>query len=102
MIMAKQLTVISGNGPAEGRKVLLPEEKFKHFRNVTGVVLQEAEDAWAELWRELQGGIVDGVMILPEAEKGFTPKCGWPELLEKMWVLKHKLDYARRYCDGTM
>ena len=100
--MTRQLTVISGNGPAEGRKVLAPEEKLKHFRNVTGVVLQDAQDTWTELWRELQGEVVDGVMILPDAEKGFKPKCGWPELLEKMWLLKHKLDYAKRFCDGTM
>jgi hypothetical protein len=99
--MAKQLTVISKNGPPEGRKVLLPEEKFKHLRNITGVVLQDAQNSWAELWCELQGEVVDGVMILPDAEKGFKPKCGWPEFLEKMWILKHKLDYAKRFCDGT-
>jgi hypothetical protein len=100
--MANQLTVISRNGPAEGRKVLLPKEKFKHFRNVTGAVLQDAQDIWADLWNELQGEVVDGVMILPDAEKGFKPKCGWPEFLEKMWLLKHKLDYANRFCDGEM
>lgn len=100
--MAKQLTVITGGKPGEERKVLLPEEKFKHFRNVAGVVLQDAQDTWTELWDQLQGEVVDGVMILPDAENGFKPKCGWAEFLEKMWLLKHKLDYARRFCDGRM
>jgi hypothetical protein len=39
-------------------------------------------------------------MVTPEAEKGFRPKCGWPEFLEKMWVLRHYLDYAKRYSEG--
>ncbi|ABK18939.1 hypothetical protein Sfum_3266 [Syntrophobacter fumaroxidans MPOB] len=101
MIMTKQLTVVSGRKPGKGRKVLLPAEKFKHHRKVTGVVLQGAQDAWAELWQELQGTVTDGVMILPEAEKGFKPKCGWPEFLEKMWLLKHQIDYAKRFSEGT-
>lgn len=100
--MTRQLTVISGSKPGEGRKVLLPEEKFRHFRNVTGIVLQDAQDTWADLWNELQGEVVDGVVILPDAEKGFKPQCGWPEFLEKMWILKHKLDYARQFCEGKM
>ncbi|MGV8074644.1 MAG: hypothetical protein AB2L11_08830 [Syntrophobacteraceae bacterium] len=99
--MAKQLTLISGNKPGEGRKVLLPEEKLKHFKNATGVVLQNAQDTWAELWNELQGKVVDGVMILPNAEKGFKPQCGWPEFLEKMWILKHQLDYAKNFVESA-
>ena len=97
--MAKQLTVISGNKASEGRTVLLPEEKFNHFRNVVGVVLQDAQDTWGELWRELQGQVVDGVMVLPDAEKTFRPSCGWPEFLERMWLLKHRIDYARRFSE---
>lgn len=75
---------------------------MKHFRSVAGVVLQDAQDTWAELWKELQGKVTDGVMILPQAEGGFNPDCGWPEFLEKMWRLKHYLDYARRFSTGEV
>lgn len=100
--MAVQLTVISGSNPGDGRTILRPDEKFKHFRNVTGSVLQDAQNTWAELWRELQGEVVDGVMVLPEADKGFKPKCGWPEFLERMWILKRQLDYAQRFSEGVV
>jgi hypothetical protein len=30
--------------------------------------------------------------------KGFVPPCGWPELLEKLWQLKHYLDSIERIC----
>lgn len=99
--MANQLTVISGRKAGEERKIPLPEEKFKHFRNVVGVVLQDAQNTWGDLWNELQGEVVDGVLVLPESGKALKPRCGWPEFLEKMWILKHQLDYAKRFSDGT-
>lgn len=99
--MRKELAVVSGKKRAKEPKILRPEEKFEHHRKVAGVVLEGAQETWAELWRELQGAFV-GVMVLPEADKGFKPVCGWPEFLEKMWLLKHQIDYARRFSDGTM
>ncbi len=98
--MARQLTVISTDSPDEQRTVLLPEGKFKHFRNILGVVLEDAQDTWAELWEEVEGVVTPGGMVLPNAEKGFQPECGWPEFLEKMWLLKHYLDYARRFSEN--
>ncbi|HBD07935.1 MAG TPA: hypothetical protein DCZ69_06705 [Syntrophobacteraceae bacterium] len=100
MSMATQLTVISCDKPDPDRKVLLPEGKFKHFQNILGVVLRDAQDTWADLWEELQDQVTDGVMVLPSAEEGFRPQCGWPEFLEKMWLLKHYIDHARRFSEG--
>jgi len=100
--MPRQLTVISGTKPAEHYEVLSPEEKARHFRNVIGVVLQDAEDVWSELWMELHGKVTDGTLILPEAERGFKPECGWPEFLEKLWLLKHYLDYAKKFSAGEV
>jgi len=100
--MSRQLTVVSSTKPPEHYEVLSPEEKMMNFRNVAGVVLQDAEDVWSELWSELQGTVIDGIMILPEAEKSCGPQCGWPEFLEKMWRLKHYLDYAKRFSTGEM
>jgi hypothetical protein len=37
-------------------------------------------------------------MVTAEMQKGFVPACGWPEFLEKMWLLKHYLDSVGRIC----
>ncbi len=76
-----------------------PETELRHFRNVSSSLLREALDRWAELWEELQGQVTAGMMVLPEAQRGFKPQCGWPEFLEKMWQLKFYLDSAKRFCD---
>jgi len=71
-----------------------------HFRNVTGSVVQDAQDTWGEIWDQLQGSLTHGIMIMPEVEKNFQSECGWPEFCEKLWLLKHYLDHAKRFCDG--
>jgi hypothetical protein len=100
--MPGQFRVLSGQAKTEEHthRVVLPEEKLRHFRNVSGSVLQDAQDAWGDIWNQLQGSVTHGFMVRPEAEKGFIPECGWPEFLEKMWELKHYLDYAKRFCEG--
>ncbi len=75
------------------------EKELRHIRNVNSSLLQGALEKWAELWAEFQDGVVAGVMVLPEAQKGFKPRCGWPEFLEKMWQLKYYLDSAKRFCE---
>lgn len=77
----------------------LPARELQHFKNVTGSVMQDALNVWAELWGELQGSVTCGVMVLPEAENGFKPSCGWPEFLEKMWLLKHYLDFTKKFSE---
>ena len=76
-----------------------PEEKLRNLRNVTNSVMREALNVWAELWEQFQGSVVGGVLVLPQAKKGWKPECGWPEFLEKMWILRSKLDCARRLTD---
>jgi hypothetical protein len=73
-----------------------PATELPHFRNVVGSVMQDALKVWAELWAQLEGRVVSSVAVLPEAKKGFEPSCGWPELLEKMCVIRHYLDFTRR------
>jgi hypothetical protein len=75
----------------------LPATELQHFKNVVGNVTQDALKVWAELWGQLEGRVVSGVAVLPEAKKGFEPSCGWPEFLEKMWVLRHYLDFTKRF-----
>lgn len=96
--MSREFKVISGGGQAERTlRVLTPEEKIRHFQNVTEAVLDDALGTWTEIWREFQGTVTDAYLVLPEAEKGFKPECGWSEFLEKVWLLKHYIDYAREY-----
>jgi hypothetical protein len=75
------------------------ETQLRHFRKVHGSLLREALDKWAELWGEFQKQVSCGTMVLPEAEHGFKPQCGWPEFLERMWQLKLYLDCAKRLCE---
>jgi hypothetical protein len=67
--------------------------ELKHFQNVTSSVVQDALNVWADIWGELEGDVACGVAVTLEDEKGFTPSCGWPEFLEKMWVLRQNLDF---------
>lgn len=78
-----------------------PARELQHFKNVTSNVMQDALNVWADLWGELQSSVTCGVMVLPEAEDGFKPSCGWPEFLEKMWLLRHYMDFARRFSKGN-
>lgn len=77
-----------------------PEKRLIHFRNVTASVMRDALDVWADMWEEMKGCATGGGMVLPEAEKGFRPERGWPEFLEKMWLLKHYLDYTKKLSEG--
>lgn len=100
--MGKQLTVISGNKDRRAYRFPVPDEGLRNFRAVMSLVLNDAQKTWGEIWKEFQGHVTDGILVLPEAEKGFRPPCGWPEFLEKLWLLKHYLDYAKRYSDGDV
>ena len=101
--MPGQLRVLPGgldSGEETMHDLSPAEKKLLHLRNVSGSVLQDALDTWGEIWDQLQGTVTYGVMVVPEVHNNFEPECGWPEFLEKMWQLKHYLDYAKRFCDG--
>lgn len=100
--MPRQFKILSGQAKTEEQtyKALLPEERLRHFRNVSSSILQDAQDTWGDIWDQFQGSVTHGIMVTPKAEQGFIPECGWPEFLEKMWTLKHHLDYAKRFCEG--
>lgn len=75
-----------------------PPNALKSFRYVVGAVNEDALRTWAELWAELKEGVTPSGLVLPQTQAGFTPSCGWPEFLEKFWLLKHYLDYTHRLC----
>ncbi len=78
-----------------------PERALKNLRYVVASVNEEALTVWADLWNELRQSVTPGGFVLPEMAKGFVPPCGWPEFLEKFWLLKHYLDYVHRFCDAS-
>ncbi len=80
-------------------QILSPEAKLWHFKNVNRGVMQDALSAWEDLWADLQDSVTCGVMVLPEAKKGYKPSCGWPEFLEKMWLVRHYLDFSKKFCE---
>ena len=75
-----------------------PLVELEHLLKVAGSVAQDSNRAWAEIWGELKHCATPGGMIVPEAKNGFVPSCGWPEILEKFWELKHYLDCIQRIC----
>jgi hypothetical protein len=74
------------------------DRALRNFRYVVASVNDSASAVWAELWKELQGSVASNGMVTPGMEDGFKPACGWPEFLEKLWLLKHYLDYIHRFC----
>ncbi len=101
--MSKDFKVLPGGlGEVRGPdNDVLMEDQRRHFRNVCGSLLQDALDEWGEVWDQFQGSLTHGAMIVPEMEKNFVPECGWPEFLERLWLLRHYIDHAKRFCEGT-
>ncbi|HUT54019.1 MAG TPA: hypothetical protein VM658_11570 [bacterium] len=95
-----ELTVIAGGDIERNSTEVSPETRLRHLLHVTSSMLGNAQGVWTELYSEFEGSVVNGAMVKEEAKKGFTPRCGWPEFLEKMWLLQHYLEHARRICEG--
>lgn len=87
--------------PAQPPTVLpfTPLVELEHLLKVAGSVSQDANQIWAEMWAEFRRVVTSSGMIVPEAAEGFVPACGWPEFLEKFWLLKHYLDSIQRICE---
>jgi len=76
------------------QRAQFPEE-LRDFKHVTNGLIQDAITVWDELWAELDG--TDESATLVKLEAGFEPSCGWTEYLQKMWTLRHTLNFAKRY-----
>jgi hypothetical protein len=96
MSQGMRLVRFEGDESKTLAQVSPPQVELAHFRNVTGNVVQDALNAWSDIWGELEGNVACGVAVTPEDGKGFTPSCGWPAFLEKMWVLRQNLDFLSR------
>jgi len=105
-----KLTEFYGAEPQTAAPPPLPQAELKHYQHVIGNVTQDALNTWAEIWGELQQGVHTGSAVASEPDEGaaasrvepsagepFKPSCGWPEFLEKMWILRHYLDFLARF-----
>jgi hypothetical protein len=92
----KLIKIKDGNKHVTYRRPL-PATEFYHFKKVTSNVMQDALNVWADLWAEMENQVTSGIMISSNAENGFKPSCGWPKFFEKMWVLRHYLDFTKRF-----
>ncbi len=95
--MPSTLKVVSGGKRFDISPDLSPEEDLRLFQRVLDDLLRDAQLTWADIWNDLMGTITNGTIILSDANQGAKPKCGWAEFLEKLWLLKHYLDYTRKF-----
>jgi hypothetical protein len=84
----------------DGLRHPLPTTAFHsdHLLGVAGAVNRDAQKLWADLWGEFKEHITSDGRIMPEMDKGFVPRGGWKEFMEKFWLLKHYLDSVSRVC----
>jgi hypothetical protein len=73
--------------------------QLEHLLKVANSIAQDGNKTWAEIWGELKRLTTGSGLVVPEAKRGFVPDCGWPEFLEKFWLLKHYLDSIQRLCE---
>ena len=97
--MSQGMRLVRFEGDESQTIALVPSSQVEvtHFRNVTTSVVQDALNTWSDIWGELEGDVACGAAVTPEDHKGFTPSCGWPAFLEKMWVLRQNLDFLARF-----
>jgi hypothetical protein len=70
---------------------------LQSFKNVTNNLMQDALNVWSDLWAELEGHTEPGTSGQPRTDGTFEPSCGWTAFLQKMWTLRHYLDFAKRF-----
>lgn len=85
--------------PQPAVEPLTPLVELDHLLKVAGSVSQDANEVWTEMWGEFRRLVTGNGAVIPEAAEQFVPACGWPEFLEKFWLLKHYLDSIQRICD---
>jgi hypothetical protein len=90
--------VSAGDATAESAAA---ERMLKNVRYIVASVNDDALKVWADLWCELKDGVTPAGLVLPKMSEGFVPSCGWPAFLEKLWLLKHYLDYIHRFCTNV-
>jgi hypothetical protein len=69
---------------------------LQEFKNITNRMMQDALQVWAQLWGELESRVPSEGRELPSAAEKGTSSYEWSEFIEKMWLLRHYLDFTKR------
>lgn len=77
--------------------------KLRHFRGIAASVMNDALKVWQQIWECCQDSrtcyeILDGI----DEPGDQIPSCGWPELRERLFLLKHYIEYAQKLCEGSI
>lgn len=75
-----------------------PLAEVEHLLKVAASVTQDANHVWTDIWAQVKPLATSRGKAGVQIEGGFVPSCGWPEFLEKLWLLKHYLDSVQRIC----
>lgn len=75
-----------------------PLTEMEHLLKVAASITQDANDVWTDIWTQVKPLTASEGKAGEQQEAGFVPPCGWPEFLEKLWLLKHYLDSVQRIC----
>ena len=85
------------------REVERTNARMRHFRGVAASVMTDALKLWEEIWETCQDPRTCEEIIEGKIEPaGKAPACGWPEFMEKLNLLRHYIDYAKRLCEGSI
>ena len=84
--------------PQEGQEVLplTPLLHLEHLLKVARSFTQDANNVWADIWAQFEARLPAGGTVGSELNQGFIPACGWPDFLEKLWLLSYYLDSVQR------
>lgn len=77
--------------------------KLRHFRGIAASVMSDAKRLINEMIEECREEERDAMWILEgkEIRQPEIPTCGWQEFREKLNMLEHYIDYAKRLCEGS-
>lgn len=76
------------------------DNELEVFKGVTKSVLADALNVMAEI-KEATWPEGESRLLGPDVT-GDLPRGGWAELLEKIHLLQHYLDFAMRFCEGDV
>jgi hypothetical protein len=69
--------------------------ELQEFKNVTNQVMQDALHVWAQLWGELESRVPSEGRELSRVAYDASSR-EWSDFIEKMWLLRHYLDFTKR------
>lgn len=71
--------------------------ELRDYKKVVNNLMQDALDVWADAWAELDGHRPPGSKETEGSGRKVEPSCGWTEYLEKMWILRHYLEFTKKF-----